>query len=94
VDPKVTVCIPTWNGERYIAESVQSVLAQSFTDLEVIITDDRSTGSTVEIVRSFGNPRIGLHENEERLGIRGNWNRAMSLTRVMYVEQDLLSKMS
>jgi glycosyltransferase involved in cell wall biosynthesis len=66
---RVTVCIPTWNGERFIGETVQGVLTQGFADLEVITTDDQSTDSTVEIVRSFSNPRIGLHENEERLGI-------------------------
>ena len=83
--PKVTIGIPTWNGERYLADAIKSVLAQSFDGLEVIVVDDQSTDSTVEIVRSFQDPRIALHENKERLGIPGNWNQALSLARGEYV---------
>jgi hypothetical protein len=83
--PTLTVCIPIYNGERYIAEAIQSVLAQSFADLEIIVVDDQSTDSTAEIVRSIRDPRIVVYENEQRLGIPGNWNQALSLARGEYV---------
>jgi glycosyltransferase involved in cell wall biosynthesis/exonuclease VII small subunit len=83
--PKVTIGIPTYNGERFVAEAVQSVLAQSYIDFELILVDDQSKDSTVEIVRSMGDPRVRLHENDERLGIPGNWNRALSLARGEYI---------
>lgn len=83
--PKVTIGIPTWNGERYLADAIKSVLAQSFDGLEVIVVDDQSTDSTVEIVRSFRDPRITLYENEQRLGIPGSWNRTLALARGEYV---------
>lgn len=83
--PKVTVGIPSWNGERFIGDAIQSVLDQRFTDLEVIVVDDHSVDSTVEIVRSFADPRIALYENERRLGIPRNWNRVLSLARGEYV---------
>ncbi len=79
VTPKVSIGIPTCNGERFVADAIQSVLAQSFTDLEVIVVDDQSVDSTVAVVRSMRDPRITLYENERRLGIPGNWNRALYL---------------
>ena len=83
--PKVAVCIPTWNGGRFVADAIQSILAQSFTNLEIVVVDDHSTDSTVEVVRSFADPRLTLYENERRLGIPGNWNHALSLARGEYV---------
>jgi exonuclease VII small subunit len=77
--PKVSVGIPTYNGEQFIAESIGSVLDQTVQDLQVIVVDDRSTDATVEIVRSLRDPRVVLYENEARLGIPLNWNRAVSL---------------
>ncbi len=83
--PKVTIGIRAYNGGRFIVDAIESVFAQSFTDLEVIVIDDQSADSTVEIVRSMRDSRIALHENDRRLGIPGNWNRALSLARGQYV---------
>lgn len=79
VAPKISVGIPTYNGEQFIAESIWSVLDQTVQDLQLIVVDDRSTDATVEIVRFLRDPRIVLYENEVRLGIPANWNRAVSL---------------
>jgi hypothetical protein len=83
--PKVTVGIPTWNGERFIEAAIRSVLTQVFTDLEIIVVDDQSADSTPEIVRSFSDPRITFCQNEQQLGIPGNWNRTLTLARGEYV---------
>jgi glycosyltransferase involved in cell wall biosynthesis len=82
---KVSVCIPTYNGAEFVAAAIQSVLDQSFTDFELIVVDDCSTDETVNIVRSFADPRIQWHQNEERLGIPANWNRCLSFARGEYV---------
>ena len=54
--PGVSTIIPCLNGERYLAETIGSVLAQSYRPLEIVVVDDGSTDRSVEIARSFGDP--------------------------------------
>ncbi|NOT56668.1 MAG: glycosyltransferase [Deltaproteobacteria bacterium] len=82
---KVSVCIPTYNGAAFLAEAITSVLRQTFTDFELLIVDDGSTDTTLDIARSFGDPRITIHQNEKRLGIPANWNRGVALARGEYI---------
>ncbi|MBZ5536893.1 MAG: glycosyltransferase [Acidobacteriia bacterium] len=77
--------IPTYNGEAYLAEAVKSVLGQTFQDFELVIVDDRSTDSTVGIIRSFADSRIRFTRNDERLGLPGNWNRCLSLAQGEFI---------
>ncbi|MBK8376011.1 MAG: glycosyltransferase [Sphingomonadales bacterium] len=51
--PKVSVIMPVFNGEKYIGESIASVLAQRSTDLELIVVNDGSTDNTLEIAKAF-----------------------------------------
>jgi glycosyltransferase involved in cell wall biosynthesis len=68
---KVSIIIPAYNAEKYIAETVESVLAQSFRDLECIVVDDGSMDHTGEIVRGFGaRVRHIRQENAERSAAR------------------------
>jgi glycosyltransferase involved in cell wall biosynthesis len=77
--PKVSVCMPVYNGAKYIAESINSVLSQTHRDLRLIITDNCSTDDTQKIVKSFADSRIAYHRNTENIGLVGNWNRVLSL---------------
>jgi len=61
----VSVIVPVYNREGYIAQALQSILSQSFSDVEIIVVDDGSTDSTVEAVRSFGEG-IRLFRQENR----------------------------
>jgi glycosyltransferase involved in cell wall biosynthesis len=83
--PQVSVCIPMYNGAAFLAEAISSVLAQSFRDFELLLVDDGSTDATLEIARSFTDPRLILQQNEKRLGIPANWNRCVSLARGEYI---------
>ena len=56
--PEISVLMPTWNVEAYIAEAISSILAQTYGDFEFLIVDDGSTDETSRIVRSFRDPRI------------------------------------
>ena len=75
--PLVSVCIPSYNGEGYIGRAVESVLAQTQDDFELIILDDQSTDRTVDVIKRFSDPRIRLIVNSSRLGQMGNWNKAL-----------------
>lgn len=66
--PKVSVILTSYNHEKYLAEAVQSVLAQTFEDYELLIFDDGSTDSSQDILRSFTDPRIRLFLHEKNRG--------------------------
>ncbi|MCV3216728.1 glycosyltransferase [Plectonema radiosum NIES-515] len=58
--PKVSVIIPSYNHEKFVAEAIQSVLNQTYQDFEIVITDDGSTDNTVNVIKQFTDPRIRL----------------------------------
>lgn len=64
----VSIIMPSYNTERFIADSIKSVLGQTHTDFELIIVDDCSADNSVEVIRSFKDPRIVLIENERNCG--------------------------
>ncbi|MEM6614002.1 MAG: glycosyltransferase family 2 protein [Cyanobacteria bacterium P01_C01_bin.72] len=67
--PEVSVIVPTYNSEKYIAKALKSVFRQSYRNLEVILIDDASTDSTVKIARSFHEPRLKIIINEQNRGV-------------------------
>ena len=75
--PKVSVCIPAYNHEKYVAECIQSVLAQSFQDFEIVITDDASTDRTVDVIESFSDERVRLFRHSTNLGPSATANHNM-----------------
>lgn len=76
-----------YNREAFIAESIESVLAQSFRDFELIIVDDKSTDGTVGIARRYlTDCRVRVVENEKNLGDYPNRNHAASFARGVYVK--------
>jgi len=70
----VSVCIPTYNGENYIQSAIESVLAQSYSEFELIVIDDASTDRTQEIVKGFNDKRIRFFRNKKNIGMVPNWN--------------------
>jgi glycosyltransferase involved in cell wall biosynthesis len=82
--PLVTIVVPVWNGERYLRESLDSILAQTYPALEVIAVDDASTDGTAAILASYGN-RIRVVRQPETRGIYGNANDGIALARGDFV---------
>ena len=66
--PSVTVLMTVYNGERYLAETIESILEQTFTDFRFLILDNASTDNSREIVRSYADPRIDLVALPENIG--------------------------
>ncbi len=83
--PKVTVFIPVYNREQYVGEAIESILAQTFTDFEILLVDDGSTDSSVDTIRSFSDSRIRLVCSEENLGIPKTRNKGVELARGQYM---------
>jgi len=79
--PLVSVLLTAYNRQEYLAASVESVLAQTCGDFELIITDDRSSDGTLDMAREYArkDSRIRVHANERNLGDYGNRNLAASL---------------
>jgi glycosyltransferase involved in cell wall biosynthesis len=82
----ISVCIPTRNGGRWLREAIDSALAQTHADFELLIVDDASSDDTVAIARSYADPRIRFESNRVALGLPGNWNRCVELARGAYVK--------
>lgn len=77
--PKVTVAMPLYNDELYIAEAVCSILDQTLADLELLVINDGSTDRSAEIVGNFSDRRIRLVDNGANLGRAQSRNRALDL---------------
>jgi glycosyltransferase involved in cell wall biosynthesis len=73
--PRVTVAIPTYNRDRWIAGSIESVLGQTHEDLHLVVSDNASTDSTADVVRSFDDPRLEYRRMPENVGLLENHNR-------------------
>src|SRR6266700_2995349 len=80
--PLVSVCIPAFNGEKYIVACIESVIHQTWRDLEIIVFDDGSKDATCDIVRKYMlmDSRIKLYINENNIGIVENWNQCVKLS--------------
>jgi glycosyltransferase involved in cell wall biosynthesis len=83
--PKVSVIIPVYNREQYVGEAIDSILAQTFTDFELLLIDDGSTDNSVEVMRSYTDPRIRLIRHERNLGIPQARNKGLQLAGGAYI---------
>lgn len=84
--PRVSIGLPVYNGERYIAEALDSIISQTYTDFELIISDNASTDRTEEICRDYvsRDGRISYHRNETNKGAAWNYNRVFALSQGDY----------
>jgi glycosyltransferase involved in cell wall biosynthesis len=86
--PLVSICIPTYNGERYITQCIESAIGQTYANTEILVVDDGSTDGTCKIIESFAaiNTKIKLVRNEKNLGLVGNWNRCIELAKGEWIK--------
>ncbi len=86
-DPTVTVLMAVWNGEAYLREAVDSILAQTYTDFELLVVDDCSTDSTPAILSDYAarDPRVRVLRNERNLTASPSLNRGLDEARGQYI---------
>lgn len=75
----VSVGIPVYNGEHYIRKAVESVLSQTYTDFELIVTDDGSTDNTLQILNSIKDPRLIVVSDGKKRGIAYRLNQQIDM---------------
>lgn len=83
--PKVSVIMPAYNAEKYIGEAIESILAQTCRDFELIIVNDGSTDRTEEIILSYCDPRIVYLKNETNFKISDTLNRGIDIAQGEYI---------
>ena len=83
--PAVSVVMPVYNAEQFVQEAVESVVAQSLGDFELIIVDDASTDGSGQILSRFGDSRLRQLRNERNLGVAASLNRGIEVSTGRYV---------
>jgi len=86
--PKVSVVMAVYNGEKYLREAVESILNQTYRDFEFVIVNDGSKDSSLDIIKSYNDPRIRLVINEKNMGLIFSLNRGLSEAKT-----DLIARM-
>ncbi len=84
--PSVSVCIPVYRGEQYLAETMRSVLDQTYRDFELVVLDNASPDATGRIARSFGDPRVRVETNPTTVPQPDNWREAVRRCRAPLIK--------
>ena len=97
----ICICIPTYNVEGTIKETLQSILNQTYSNIQVYISDNASTDKTLEVVGLFDDSRLKVYAYDKNVGGEGNFNRCIQLAQGEYTaifhaddvyEQDIIEK--
>jgi glycosyltransferase involved in cell wall biosynthesis len=87
-NPLVSICIPAYNGANYINKSITACLAQTYTNIEVIVCDDGSTDATFSLLNEWmqKDKRVKVFKNSSNLGLVGNWNATLGHASGEYIK--------
>jgi glycosyltransferase involved in cell wall biosynthesis len=83
--PKFSIILPVRNGGEYVKECVSSILAQSYTDFNLLVLDNNSTDGTLEWVQSVSDNRIKVYPSQKPLSIEENWGRITSIPKNEFI---------
>jgi glycosyltransferase involved in cell wall biosynthesis len=84
--PLVSICVPAYNAERWIAAALESALAQTYAEFELVVADNGSTDATREIAQAFADPRLRIETARQTISAVANHNRAVRLSRGVFVK--------
>lgn len=90
---KILILMATYNGEKYISEQIESILSQTYKNIELIILDDNSNDQTVKFIEEFKKKdrRITLYQNEVNIGILKNFNKLINIAKTKKYDYIMLS---
>lgn len=84
-NPKVTVLMSVYNGEKYLREAIDSIINQTFKDFEFLIINDGSTDNTAKILKSYKDPRIKIITNKKNIGLTKSLNNGLRIAKGEYI---------
>lgn len=85
INPKISVIMAVYNEEKFLKESIDSILNQTFNDFELIIINDCSTDSSLKIMKSHQDKRIRIINNNKNVGFLNSRNKALKIARGKYI---------
>ena len=88
LNPLVSICIPTYNGEKYLKEALDSALNQTYANIEIIVSDDGSTDTTIDIITEYvkdSSIPVKLYNHQSK-GIGANWNNCVRKSNGEYIK--------
>ncbi len=83
--PLVSICIPTYNRAGMVSKAIDSALAQTYTNVEVLVVDNASSDTIESLMAAYSDPRVKFHRNAHNLGMFGNFNRCIELAKGKYI---------
>jgi len=97
-DLKFSILMPIYNGSKWVKQTIDSILRQSYSNFELIISDDNSTDNTIDIIKDIKDNRIKIFKNDTNLGYPSNLEKARLLSSkdsdILYLmgQDDILAK--
>jgi glycosyltransferase involved in cell wall biosynthesis len=83
--PLVSICIPIYNGEKYIEETLNCVVNQTYSNLEIVISDNCSTDNSIALIKKFNDPRIKIYNNVANQGLAYNFKKVFTYATGKYI---------
>lgn len=80
-----SICVPTYKGGEFLERAIRSILASTYENIEIIVTDDTPDGAAEGVVRGFNDRRIMYGKNKTKLSVPGNWNEALKRAQGQFV---------
>src|SRR5215471_11259450 len=80
----VTFVIPNYNGARFLGQTIESILAQRDPAFQLVVSDNCSTDGSLDLARSYGDPRMAVVAADRHVSMSANWNRCMDGVRTPY----------
>jgi glycosyltransferase involved in cell wall biosynthesis len=84
--PLVSICLPVFNHQHYLHETIRSIQNQTYPNIEIIAVDDCSVDESYEVLRAYESKNFIVQRNDKNLGMKGNWNRCLDFASGKYIK--------